>query len=74
MISEYHSVFSRNAGKYGPEKLRIRTLFTLGLAKKEKRLNPANAGGLGKIRKHSDALHQNISLGVLQSFGSNHFQ
>ena len=25
---ELISVFSRNAGKYGPEKLRIRTLFT----------------------------------------------
>ena len=26
--TEYISVFSPNAGKYGPEKLRIRTLFT----------------------------------------------
>ena len=26
--TEYLSVFSPNAGKYGPEKLRIRTLFT----------------------------------------------
>ena len=26
--AEYLSVFSVNAGKYGPEKLRIRTLFT----------------------------------------------
>ena len=27
-IQKYLSVFSPNAGKYGPEKLRIRTLFT----------------------------------------------
>ena len=26
--TSYHSVFSLNAGKYGPEKLQIRTLFT----------------------------------------------
>ena len=28
--TEYLSVFSANMGKYGPEKLRIRTLFTQG--------------------------------------------
>ena len=32
-VSPYFSVFSPNAGKYGPEKLRIRALFTLVIAK-----------------------------------------
>ena len=28
IFTEYLSIFSPNAGKYGPEKLRMRTLFT----------------------------------------------
>ena len=41
--AEYHSVLSRNAGKYGQEKLRIQTIFTQKWHFPGKRFIPAKA-------------------------------